>query len=64
MFLSLYVIKKDGYCTQINCEKAYNNFGICNKYIDHYYIDFNDGKSKSNLENNDFIYYVKSDGVL
>ena len=49
-------------CTQEkNCFYGYQNLGICSKCIENYYIDYKDGKCKSNQENNIFRYCDMAD---
>ena len=37
-----------------NCYNGDKDLGICIECKDNYYLDFNDGKCKSNQENNEF----------
>ena len=45
--------------TTRNCYFGNKHSGICEICKDVYYMDYNDGKCKSNLENNDFKYCLK-----
>ena len=49
-------------CTpEENCFYGDKDLGICLLCEDKYFIDFNDGKCKSNLEENDYKYCLKAD---
>ena len=65
------VICKEGYylthyrgicTTEKNCEFGRGDIGLCILCSDEFYIDFKDGKCKSNKENNDFKYCRVVDG--
>ena len=44
-------------CTKTkNCKKGNRDLGICTLCMNNYYLDYQDGKCKSNLEDNDFKY--------
>ena len=45
-----------------NCYEGNKDIGICTNCEEKYYIDFKDGKCKSNQENNDFKYCKEADG--
>ena len=47
--------------TEKNCYQGDRYLGICTKCKDNYFIDFNDGKCKSNQEDNDYKYCSKAD---
>ena len=50
-------------CTkEKKCVSGDKNLGICKKCQNNYYIDLNDGKCKSNREENDFKYCEVADG--
>ena len=52
-----------GACTtEENCFSGRRDLGICTQCKDEYYIDFKDGKCKSNQEDNDFKYCRTADG--
>ena len=52
------------FCTTTeHCYFGDKDLGLCNLCIDGYYIDFKDGKCKSNKEDNDFKYCKKADGA-
>ena len=58
-----YLTEIDNICTtEKNCEYGDRNTGICLICKDNYYIDYKDGKCKSNLENNDFKHCRYADG--
>ena len=46
-----------------NCQTGNKDTGICTSCIQNYYIDYSDGKCKSNLEDNEFIYCKEADEV-
>ena len=52
-FLNKY---KTSCVTTENCYNGDVNIGVCTSCIEGYYIDYNDGKCKSNQEDNDFKY--------
>ena len=59
-----YFLALDGSCTtEKNCYSGYKDLGICNRCIRNYYIDFKDGKCKSNLDNDNFIYCIRADEI-
>ena len=47
--------------TDNNCESWRRDIGICSQCITNYFIDFKDGKCKSNQENNDLKYCSVAD---
>lgn len=49
--------------TEENCIKAKRHLGVCTLCKDNYYLDYKDGKCKSNLEDDDFKYCRIADGV-
>ena len=49
--------------TEENCMIAKRHLGICTFCKDNYYIDYKDGKCKSNIEDNDFKYCRIADGI-
>ena len=61
-----YYLTKYGYsCTkEKNCLEGNKYLGICTQCIDNYYIDFNDGKCKSNQEDNNFKFCQMADNNL
>ena len=60
-FLSEY---KSSCVSTDNCLNGDKDIGICNSCIDNYYIDNNDGKCKSNQEENDFKYCTIADNNI
>ena len=64
--ISGYFMSEDGYsCTpEINCKKGDEHFGICQLCKDNFYIDNNDKKCKSNIDENNIKYCkILKDGV-
>ena len=58
-----YFPSKLGECTkEKNCYEGNKNLGICIQCESEFYIDFQDGKCKSNREENDFKYCRKANG--
>ena len=50
-----YLTHNGGTCTtEENCYIGRNDIGVCTECINEFYIDFKDGKCKSNKEDNDF----------
>ena len=48
-----FLTQYEGFCTtEENCYSGRNDIGVCTDCIDGFCIDFNDGKCKSNKENN------------
>ena len=59
-----FLTEKDYSCTrEENCQYGDRITGICTSCKENYYIDFNDGKCKSNIEENDFKYCKVADVV-
>ena len=59
-----YLSEEDFSCTSDpNCKYGNRNTGICSICKDNYYIDFKDGKCKSNQEEDDFKYCKSADEV-
>ena len=59
-------MSEDGYsCTpEINCKRGDEHFGICQICKNNYYIDNNDRKCKSNIDENNIKYCkILKDGV-
>ena len=53
------------YCISTeNCNNGDKDIGICIDCIENYYLDYNDGKCKSNQENNDFKYCKIADNNI
>ena len=51
-------------CTpEENCYRGNKDLGICTDCKDGYYLDYKDGKCKSNQENNEFKYCYQADGI-
>ena len=46
----------------INCQSGIGSIDVCNICKEKYYLDYKDGKCKSNQENNDFKYCEYADG--
>lgn len=60
-----FLSKTDKICTkEKHCNSGMRDLGICTECIENYYIDFNDGKCKSNLENNLFKNCIKADNGI
>ena len=60
-----YLTKYGNACTkEKNCYEGNKYLGICTRCVDNYYIDFNDGKCKSNQEDNNFKYCQMADNNL
>ncbi len=47
-----------------NCKVGKKDLGVCTLCKDYYYLDYKDGKCKSNLENEDFRYCKEADKDL
>ena len=61
-YLSSYYFKQT--CTKDeNCYEGDKDTGLCLRCNDNYYLDYNDGKCKSNLENNEFEYCKSARGL-
>ena len=54
--------KKDSCTTEENCYSGNKDFGFCTFCKDGYYIDFRDGKCKSNQKNNDLKFCQIAEG--
>ena len=58
-----YLTENNSSCTSdINCFSGNKDTGICLICKNNYYIDFKDGKCKSNQENNNYKYCKEADG--
>ena len=58
-----YLVDSDNVCTpDSNCEKGRGDLGICLSCAKNYFIDFSDGKCKSNKVNNTLKYCESADG--
>ena len=57
-----FTISRDSCTKEKNCYFGNKDFGTCHICDDDYYIDFKDGKCKSNLEDNDLKYCEAAEG--
>ena len=63
--VSGYYLSESNHCTtDINCKVGNKDLGICTICKDNYYLDYNDGKCKSNIEENDFKYCKYADNDI
>ena len=61
-FPGYYIANYDGSCTkESRCDIGDKHLGICLECETDYYMDFSDGKCKSNQENNEFKYCLQAD---
>jgi len=59
-FLSIH---KDSCTNTKNCYSGNKDLSICDKCEDNYYIDYQDGKCKSNIKDNEFKYCKEADNI-